>query len=96
MKTFEKYTFDCPILYYDKTNNFVKFIKQTTEFDWSGNINWTRNVDEWNSSNTLKFKGISIMEFQFHTKRKGMAIRWIFNDILDIMKNHLEITTINI
>jgi len=54
------------------------------------------NKKIWNNSSTLKIKVedkyIDLVEFQFHTKsRKNMAIRWFYENVLSVFKDHFNI-----
>jgi hypothetical protein len=93
----EKYTFDCDITYYNKKKNTLRFIRLKLPIEWSGyNYEWTRKADSWNNSSTLKIKidemWVSLIEFQFHSKsRSNMAIRWNFENVLNVFKDNLDI-----
>lgn len=44
------------------------------------NITFTRNLENWNNSNTVKYNGISIVEIQFHSsQRVNIVTRFNFN-----------------
>lgn len=44
------------------------------------NITFTRNLENWGNSNTIKYNGISIAEIQFHSSsRINVATRFNFN-----------------
>lgn len=92
-----KYTFDCPNLYYNKEHNTIRFIKLISEIEWNKyEYAWTCSWNEWKNSSTLKIvkenKKISLVEFQFHSKnRNNMAIRWFYENFLQIFKNNLNI-----
>lgn len=61
---------DLPDLTFDK-NNFT-FSKST--------------VTEWNESNTVKYKGITVMELQLHTNRSGYKIRLHRDNFPELLK----------
>lgn len=91
-----EYTFDCPNIYYNHEMSSIKFITLMTLIVWNSfEYQWTRDHTTWNNSSTLKIKCngifIPIVEFQFHTKRKNMAIRWIYDNFLSVFKNNLTI-----
>lgn len=51
-------------------------------------FSFTRNsVEEWNESNTLKYKGISIGEFQVHSNRNSYKFRFIMNNLIAVIEN---------
>jgi hypothetical protein len=94
------YTFDCPNIYYNQEKNTIRYITFHTPIEWDKyEFKWTRNWNEWSNSSTLKIvhnnNEIALLEFQFHTKsRTNMAIRWCYENFLDIFKNNLNIINI--
>ena len=92
LEIFEKYTFDCPMIYYNKGYNTIKYINFNKKINWdvyeyTWSNDWTKT-----SSSTLRLNNKPIMELQFHTKsRHNMAIRWDFNNYLEIFKDLHEI-----
>jgi hypothetical protein len=94
-----KYTFDCPNIYYNKEKDTIRFITLKNEIDWNNYIyKWTCNYSDWNNSSTLKIVinniEYSLVEFQFHTTRTNMAIRWTYDNILTICKEYFTIVNI--
>jgi len=92
----EKDTFDCKIIYYNKMKDIIKFINKKTDIKWDEAVfSFTREAKDWKNSTTLKIKSkdefISIAEIQFHTKRKNMVFRWIFEKILEIFPDNFDI-----
>ncbi len=47
---------------------------------------FTRSLMDWNESNTMKFKNISIGEFQVHTLRNSLKFRFNFYNLIEILK----------
>jgi hypothetical protein len=91
-----EHTFDCPNVYYNHKTSSIKYITLTTPIVWEAfEYEWTRDYDSWDNSSTLKIKKdgifVSIVEFQFHTKRKNMAIRWVYDHFLAVFKDNLTI-----
>ena len=91
-----EYTFDCPIVYYNKKNDTIRFIKLITPIEWNTySFDWSCLYQDWKNSSTLKIinneKKESLLEFQFHNKRTNMAIRWCFENFLTIFKDNLHI-----
>lgn len=89
-------TFKCPILYYVKGDNTIRFIKLVKPIDWAKlEFNWT---NDWSTTGgtTLKLreKKISIVEFQIHNTRKNMCNRWYFEHLLMVFSDHFEIVII--
>lgn len=91
------HTFDCPNLYYNQEKSSIQYIELVSPIDWSAHTyTWTRPYETWTNSSTLKiaFGGqeIPLVEFQFHTKsRSNMAIRWAYDNFLNVFKDHLRI-----
>jgi len=102
MPKFEVYTFNTPIIYYNKKRNILKIIKQKTPLPWPEcNYTWTNSASEWKNSSTLKIarkaapeeKPQSILEIQFHNRgRQNMAIRWSFENVLNFFPTNFNIT----
>jgi hypothetical protein len=94
------YTFDCSTIYYNQEEDTIRFITLTSAIDWNKyQFKWTCNWDDWKNSSTLKVltaEGeVALLEFQFHTKsRTNMAIRWCYENFLNLFKEHLSITDI--
>lgn len=45
-------------------------------------FSFTRTIENWNESNTIKYKKISIGEFQIHNNRDNFKFRFNFNGLL--------------
>lgn len=91
-----KYTFDCPNVYYDHAKDTIRFITLKNDIDFTKyNFVWTRNFDTWNNSSTLRVhintKNVTLVEWQFHTTRSNMAIRWKYENLLTIFNEHFDI-----
>jgi hypothetical protein len=78
----------------------IKFIKLVKEIDWSKmTYQWTKTGADWNNSSTLKI-GVNggfvpLVEFQFHSaSRTNMAVRWCYDNVLDIFRDNFSITTL--
>jgi hypothetical protein len=93
-----KYTFDSPNLYYHQKDNKIMYIEMIKDIEWDRmTFEWTKLDEEWKNSSTLKIKSsrgfISLVEFQFHTaSRTNMAIRWCYDNVLDIFRDNFKIT----
>ncbi len=93
------YTFDCANIYYNAEENTIRYITLTTPIDWEKyEFKWTRAWSEWSNSSTLKItidkKEHALLEFQFHTTRNNMAIRWCYENFLTVFKENLSIIDI--
>lgn len=94
------HTFDCPNLYYHQEEDKIWFIELTKEIDWAKmTFEWTKTGADWNNSSTLKINTsrgfVALVEFQFHTtSRTNMAVRWCYDNLLDIFRDYFTITTL--
>lgn len=89
---FESNTFESSIVYYNKQKDEIRYIQQVKPIDWTHlSFSWTRDSNEWTNSSTLKVNDKSIMEIQFHTKRKNMACRWCFENLLSLFSDHFSV-----
>jgi len=50
-----------------------------------GNYKFTRALNEWNESNTMKFNDISIGEFQVHSLRNSLKFRFNFYNLIELL-----------
>lgn len=95
-----KYTFECPIIYFNQADDSIRLITMIKPIDWGKFkkcIFWTCNWEQWNNSSTLKIrvdgKCVSLLEFQFHSNsRSNMSIRWLFENFLQFFSDHLAVT----
>jgi hypothetical protein len=93
-----EYTFDCPNIYYNKEKDTIRYITLDQPIVWSSySFRWTCGWVDWKNSSTLKIiineKEFSLLEFQFHTKsRTNMAIRWSYENFLNIFADNLTIS----
>jgi hypothetical protein len=56
------------------------------EFRNKENYTFTRNLSQWNESNTMKFNNVSIGEFQVHSARNSLKFRFSFFNLIEILK----------
>jgi hypothetical protein len=96
------YTFDCPNIYYNQEKDTIRYITLTERpIEWNSyQFRWTCDWTTWNNSSTLKIiidgKETSLLEIQFHTKsRSNMAVRWFYDNFLELFKDHLTITSLD-
>jgi hypothetical protein len=99
------YTFDSQIIYYVKVTDTIRFITPspetttTTAVQWSEyQYTWTCPHDKWNNTSSLKLeingKKETILEFQFHTKRPNMAIRWSIETVLRVFNKQFTVVSL--
>ena len=80
------------LLWIRKTDDsyITKIVKKEDvgKFEWNKeNFSFTKeNIADWNESNTLKYDGISIGEFQVHNNRQCYKFRFNFNNLIKILK----------
>lgn len=71
---------------------------------------WTKIGDDWNNSSTLKIRipqpdsedssstsrdFVALVEIQFHTaSRTNMAVRWYYDNMIDIFRDNFSITSL--
>jgi hypothetical protein len=94
-----EHTFDCPNVYYVEAKDTIRYITIERPIDWSNfEYSWTCDWNTWENSSTLKIiinnKAISLLEVQFHTTRKNMAVRWCYDNFLTVFNSHVSIVSI--
>lgn len=79
-------------LYKEKEDFHYKIIdsKKYREFKFEKNkvIFSRKSIEEWNSSNTIKYKGISLGEFQVHNSRVCYKFRFNMKNLLEILMEY--------
>jgi hypothetical protein len=94
-----EHTFDCPNLYFNQNNNTIQYIVLSSQIEWETyQFKWTNDWKKTGSS-TLKIVigcvETALVEFQFHSGgRSNMAIRWFYDNFINIFKNNLTITNL--
>lgn len=60
-----------------------------TKFEWDREkFSYTKpTLEEWNESNTVKYDGITIGEFQVHKNRNCFKFRFNMQNLLNLLKN---------
>ena len=61
-------------------DDIKEYVWQKEKFSFTKNT-----MDEWNESNTVKYDGVSIGEFQVHTNRNCFKFRFNMKNLLDII-----------
>ncbi len=88
-----KYLLDCDYLlwiYKRKDSYNYKILSREMNFNFiKDNISFTRNLENWNESNTVKYNGVTIGEFQVHKKRNSLKFRFEMKNLVDLL------TTVN-
>lgn len=76
-------------IYKNRKNYNYKIFKSdfAKNMKWNGVFSFTKpSIEEWNESNTLKYNGISIGEFQVHKKRSCFKFRFNMENFEKIIK----------
>ncbi|GHU58442.1 hypothetical protein AGMMS49975_25030 [Clostridia bacterium] len=87
--------FDCDFLihFYDflsrsntvQTPSFIVLDKRVTPNFIYDNFSFTKNANTWNESNTVKYNGVTIGEFQVHNHRDNFKFRFNMNGIYQLI-----------
>ena len=91
------FTFDCPIVYYNKKGEKLMYIRTKKDIEWwdfEYQFTHIMKNKKWEESTTLKInKGglVSIGEFQVHNHRNGIKFRWSFENILKLFPDNFDI-----
>lgn len=87
LKKYFKYTFDCPIVYYNEHKNNLWFITKKKDIDFDENcqieFSHIKRNKTWNESTSIRINGYSMGEFQVHNHRDNIKFRW---NLLNMMK----------
>jgi len=92
LDTYMLNTFDCPIIYYNKTKNELLFVKLKEKINWT-NITFTHIIKnkKWGECTSIKIGNTTIGSFQVHNHRDCIKFRWSFKNILSLFKEHFDI-----
>jgi hypothetical protein len=92
------FAFDCPTLFYNKGSDQMCHVVVREPIPWREmTFSWSRPWDSWTNSSSLMLTlpgaaaPVRLMEFQFHTTRTNMAVRWCYETFLAVFKPHLDI-----
>ena len=72
--------------YCNPLNNYVLLGKEKPPVWDSRRFTFTQTFEKWNESNTLKYYGISIGEFQAHRKRNCFKFRFNMKGVLELFR----------
>jgi hypothetical protein len=102
LKLMEIYTFDSDIVYYNQARDQIKYIVKNNDIPWNSFTYSLTNdwVISGKKSTTIKVKSnekwYPLVEVQIHDRsRTNMAIRWYFDNILNIFSLHFTITILS-
>ena len=91
------YTFDCPIVYYNKNKSKLLLIVNNRKITWKKeDISFSHIIKSkyWNESTTIKICGITIGEFQVHNNRDCIKFRWCFEKLLKTFEEYFIIVDV--
>lgn len=78
-------------IYQEKNEYNFKAIKQSeiADFKWEAEkFSFSKNsIEQWNESNTVKYNGLTIGEFQVHTHRSCFKFRFRLDNLLSLLNN---------
>lgn len=77
-------------IFFDKNSNLsykIIFRDNLDTYDFDKNLfSFTKNINTWNESNTLKYNNYSIGEFQCHKNRSGFKFRFNFKNLIPLLE----------
>jgi hypothetical protein len=101
LKSYDFYTFDCPMIYYNKKNGSLKYITKIKDIEWDkytfdfSHLHNKKNNYEWKESSSLYLlennKKNTIGEFQIQNHRDSIKFRWSFINLLKLFSEHFTI-----
>lgn len=90
MKTYLKFLLDCDYLlwiYKKKQNYEYKILEGGQSYNFEQkNFTFTKDLSTWNESNTVKYYGVTIGEFQVHKNRGSLKFRFHMKNLLDLLE----------
>nr|WP_294370108.1 hypothetical protein [uncultured Ruminococcus sp.] len=75
--------------YLNPLNNYVLFGKAVPSVWENNNFSFTQSLKSWNESNTLKYCGISMGEFQVHRNRNCFKFRFNMKGVIELLSKGL-------
>lgn len=92
-------TFDCPIVYYNKSKNNILFVKSRESINWKTyKISFSHIIKnkKWNESSCIIVDDTTIGEFQIHNNRNCIKFRWSFEKLLKFFHKNFDITDLSL
>ncbi|MDD4733397.1 MAG: hypothetical protein PHU05_00880 [Bacilli bacterium] len=90
MNQYLKFLFDCDYLlwiYKNKEKYRYKILSSDLTFVFKKEyFTFTRDLNGWNESNTVKYFGKTIGEFQVHKKRNSLKFRFDMNNLIELLE----------
>lgn len=72
--------------YANPINNYILLRKEKPPIWKIDEFSFTQSLDSWNESNTLKYYGVSMGEFQVHNNRNCFKFRFNMNGIMELFR----------
>ena len=92
MNKYLKYLFDCDYLlwiYLNRDCFKYKILSSDLHFEFEKDkFTFTRNLEDWNESNTVKYDGITIGEFQVHKNRNSLKFRFDMKNLIKLLEEN--------
>ena len=89
MNNYLKYLFDCDYLlwiYIEKKEYMYKILSYEATYKFKKDkFTFTKNLENWNESNTVKYYGITIGEFQVHNNRNCLKFRFDMKNLIELL-----------
>ena len=89
MNNYLKYLFDCDYLlwiYIEKKEYMYKILSYDATYKFKKDkFTFTKNLENWNESNTVKYYGITIGEFQVHNNRNCLKFRFDMKNLIELL-----------
>lgn len=98
LEEYSRYTFDCPIVYFNKKTDKLVLINLLGIIPWHNYLIEFSHVlrDKiWNESTTLYCDGTAIGEFQVHNHRDCIKFRWNFETLLTLFPDSFDVHKID-
>lgn len=93
MNKYLRYLFDCDYLlwiYKNRDSFKYKILSSDLHFEFKKEkFTFTRDLDDWNESNTVKYEGINIGEFQVHKNRNSLKFRFDMRNLIKLLEEEI-------
>tara|TARA_Y100000590_G_C15732625_1_gene1017559 strand:- start:2959 stop:3306 length:348 start_codon:yes stop_codon:yes gene_type:complete len=80
------------LIYIDSPDDgfFIYEKESIPNLEWEiGNFQFTRGLEDWNESTTIKYNGISIAEFQLHNHRNCYKFRFHILNLFNVIEKKI-------
>lgn len=94
MNKYLRYLFDCDYLlwiYKNRDSFKYKTLSSDLHFTFEKNkFSFTRDLEDWNESNTVKYCGVTIGEFQVHNNRNSLKFRFDMKNLIKLLEEEIS------